>query len=89
MNDDNWKPQLSPDIKLQILDGEAVLLDQSNERVHQLDAVGTRMLEHCDGRRTVTEIVDALLELFDVTEEQLQQDASEFFTQLRSLKVLI
>lgn len=89
MIDTDWKPMLNPDIRVQVLDGEAVLLDRANERVHQLDSVGTRMCQLCDGERSVVEIVALLLEHYDVDEQRLQTDVSEFFTRLQALGVLV
>ena len=89
MNDDTWKPALDPGIKLQLLDGEAVLLDRANQRVHQLDAVGTRMLQLCNGQRSIAEIVELLLACYEVDEQRLQNDTSKFLTRLRTLNVLI
>ena len=40
---------VQPDLKTQIVDGEAVLLDRANERVHQLDGVGAFILGCCVG----------------------------------------
>lgn len=89
MNDDNWKPALNSGIRLQVLEGEAVLLDRANERVHQLDSVGTQMLQLCDGQRSVSEIVALLLERYEVDERQLRHDTSTFLKRLRSLNILV
>lgn len=88
MNDDGWKPLLRPGIKVQVLEGEAVLLDRENERVHQLDAVGTHMLQLCDGQRPLLEIVEALLPHYEVDEQRLRQDTLELLKRLQALGVL-
>ena len=72
-----------------MIEGEAVVLDRANERIHQLNEVGTFILERCDGTRTEADIVTALLERYDVTEAQAAADTSELLVQMRTLDILL
>ena len=88
MVDTTWTPAINTGIRITILDGEAVLLDGENERVHQLDAIGTRMLRTCDGKRSIDEIVAHLLAEYEVEETRLRNDVVELLMRLKSLGVL-
>ena len=88
MPDKPWIPVVEPGIRVTVLDEEAVLFDGRNERVHQLDTVGTRMLEACDGERSVDEIVAWLLDRYDVEESRLRADLLELLARLKTLGVV-
>jgi hypothetical protein len=88
MTQQPWRPAISPGVRVTVLDGEAVLFDGANERVHQLDAVGTSMLQACNGSRSVEEIVAHLLEAYDVEESLLRSDTCDLLMRLQTLGVL-
>ncbi len=50
--------------------------------MHQLNLLGGMIWALCDGTRTETQIVDQLLEEFDVEREVLATDVSEFVADL-------
>jgi len=60
------------------LGGEAVVLDATTGRYFGLNTVGLRIFELSREPREVREIVQTLLEEFDVTEEQLRGDVLGF-----------
>lgn len=83
-----WRPSLSPGIKLQDVDGQVILLDKENQRVHQLDHIGTRILNCCDGTRTVEDIVTRLTPKFDVSRTILAADIATLLKKMRELGLL-
>jgi len=83
-----WQPSLSRSITVQNVDDELILLDKENQRVHQLDSVGTRILQCCDGRRSIRDIVQRLSREFDVGEAELTNDVEVLLNKLIALKVL-
>ncbi len=60
--------------------GTSILLHSG--KMHSLNILGTEIWKLCDGK-TLQEIVSSLREIFDVEEEVLMKDASEF---LRNMK---
>lgn len=60
------------------LGGEAVVLDASTGRYFGLNEVGLRIFELTREPRSVQAIVQALLEEFEVEEEQLRSDVLGF-----------
>ncbi len=84
-----WQPSLAAGIKVQKVEDEAILLDAENRRVHQLDKVGARILDCCNGRRSVDDIIRHLLQKYDVSEDVLAVDVTKLLGRMKSLKVLI
>ena len=48
-----------------------------DRRLH-LDEYGTAVWKLCDGERTVAQIVDELIESYEVSREELERDVEEF-----------
>ena len=73
---------VSPDVMLQELDGEAVLLDLKSECYFGLDGVGTRIwrLVEDDGRLSVVHA--KLLDEYDVEPARLEDDLKELISRL-------
>ena len=66
----------------QELEGEAVLLNLENESYFGLDEVGTRMWMHLVEDGTLQDVLDRLLEEYEIDGETLKRDLSELVTQL-------
>jgi pyrroloquinoline quinone biosynthesis protein D len=50
--------------------------------MHQLNLLGGMIWDLCDGSRTQTQVVDVLLEEFDVERAELETDVAEFVDDL-------
>jgi hypothetical protein len=74
--------QISKDILAQELDGETVLLDLASDSFFGLDAVSTRVWNLLQDGADEGQIVDALLEEFEVGREVLEGDVAELLNQL-------
>ena len=88
-SDKDWRPKQSPDLWLKVLDDEAIILDRSNDRVHQLNAVATFMLQCCDGKRSQGDLVAEVVKRYSVDEQTAYRDASELLTSLRHLGIVV
>ncbi len=84
-----WQPSLAAGIKVQKVEDEAILLDAENQRVHQLDNVGARILECCNGRRSVDDIIRHMLQKYDVSDDVLANDVTTLLGRMKALKILI
>jgi methyltransferase-like protein len=84
-----WKPRLNPDLKVRIVDGEAIVLDRDNQRVHQLNETATFIIQRCDGTRSIDQLVAALLDHYDVTADVARSNATETLSNMRVLRILI
>jgi methyltransferase-like protein len=88
MNAEPWMPELRQNLRTQRTDGEAVLLDMANERVHQLNEVGTFILDRCDGTRTVDDIGAAVAEHYEVSENVATRDTAELLERMKALGIV-
>lgn len=59
-------------------DGEVYILDGTGEEIHQLNETGTLIWELCNGSETVAEIVDSILERYEVDTETATKTTVEF-----------
>lgn len=64
----------SPDVLVQELDGEAVLLNLESERYYGLDDVGTRVWRHLLEHRRLERVCEEMHREFDVNESTLRAD---------------
>jgi len=66
----------------QEVDGEMVLLDMESENYFGLDEVGTAIWQAMQEYGTLQEVLNALLEQYDVEPEVLESDLSDFVGKL-------
>ena len=69
--DDRYVPQQSPDVFTVVIDGEAVLLDEREQRLHHLNVPATLVWSCLDGDATVGELATELSEELDVEHPRL------------------
>ncbi|HKB24818.1 MAG TPA: PqqD family protein [Methylomirabilota bacterium] len=72
----------SPKTAWRVIEGEAVILSLDTKAFRGLNAVGSRVWELIDGRRSVDEIVEVVVREFDVTREQAAADVQAFVREL-------
>jgi hypothetical protein len=85
----NSYPVSHPQVAAQIVDDEAVIVLSDAGEINVLDPVGTRVWELIDGLRTVQQIVDVIVDEFEVTLEQAQSDVVEFMETLVQDKMVV
>ena len=66
----------------QEVDGEMVLLDMESENYFGLDEVGTAIWQAMQEKETLREVLGLLLEQYEVEEEMLENDLSDFVGKL-------
>ncbi len=66
----------------QIVDDEMVLLDMNSENYFGLDEVGTDIWRAIEEKGVLQEVLEALLESYDVEEEILKKDLINFVQKL-------
>ena len=77
------------DIAWRAVEDEALLVHPRKGKVYPLNPVGLRLWQLSEGALTGEEIVQKLLAEFEVKEEELAQDISEFANQLKSEGLLL
>jgi hypothetical protein len=74
--------RLNPDVLFQELQGDAVLLDMKTGVYFGLDQVGTRMWHLLGERGSVSLVVAAITEEFDVSPERCSEDVIDLIRKL-------
>jgi hypothetical protein len=76
------------DVRFRVIGDEAVIVRQEEAEVIALNEVGASILSLLDSRRSVGDLLDALLEEYDVDRDSLAGDVSRFLTELREAGVV-
>ena len=76
------------EFSLEEVAGETLVLDDQQGRVHQLNSTASFIWKRCDGKTTIQQIVNALIDNFDVELEVARRDVTEVVAKLRSLNLL-
>ncbi len=79
----NRRIEIKPDVLVNEVGGEAVLLDLNSEEYFGLDEVGTRIWCRLTTSPTVHIAYEALLEEYDVESLTLQHDIDELIAKLK------
>ena len=72
----------------QLADGSAVLVDEATGSGYALNATAAEVWALCDGQRTLDDIVDALLDRYEATPEQVHESVIALVVHLRDLGML-
>lgn len=78
------KPQPITDVIWRVLDDNAVLVSPQGGQVTILNGVGTKIWSLIDGQNSVKDIARHLVDQYDVSIQQAQQDVEQFLTKLDS-----
>ena len=73
---------VSPEVMLQEIEGESVLLDLKSECYFGLDPIGTRMWRLIERDGSLRSVHGALLEEYDVEPARLEQDLEMLIEEL-------
>jgi Coenzyme PQQ synthesis protein D (PqqD) len=94
------RPRRHPDLAWRNWGGQVVILapaghepegpeEQRDGAEHDLNEVGSRLWELCDGARTVGELALALVSEFEVDLATAQRDSADFVRELVRRKLLV
>jgi hypothetical protein len=81
-------PKHALDIRGRDLGDEYLFYDATGRRVHVLNHCARRVWIWCDGTRTVTELVDRVMETYSVEEGRAQKDVAGVIQDLLDLGLL-
>lgn len=82
------KVSVSPSQVTSELDEEAVILDMKKKIYYGLEPVGARIWQMIQEPKTVDEIVNALVEEFEVEEDVCLQDCVSFISELKEKELV-
>jgi hypothetical protein len=75
-------PRQNEDTAARTIEGEAFIVNAETSELHNLNPVGTRVFELVDGARTVKDIVEAIVEEYEVDHDTAERDVAEFLAVL-------
>ena len=73
---------LEPDYFLEKIDNEITVYHPSLTTSLYLNETGALIWELCDGKRTVTDVIDILLELYPESRGQIHNDVTDIISRL-------
>jgi GeoRSP system PqqD family protein len=88
----NWIesiPVQSTDTAWRVVDGECIIITPPKSRATVLNTVGSRIWELCDGKNSTGEIVEKLLDEYNVERDVLVQDVKEFLDTMAQKELIL
>ena len=82
-------PVLAPQVAIQMVEGQAVMVLADSGEVIVLNGVGTRIVELMDGNRDLGEIAAAIESEYDVSSAEARGDLDAFLQTLTEAGALI
>ncbi|HXV76093.1 MAG TPA: PqqD family protein [Candidatus Polarisedimenticolaceae bacterium] len=79
------RPRKTDRFMFKDLGDEFLLYDPQGEQIHVLNGTAREVLLLCDGRRSIVELVAALVERFEVDEATAERDVGELLEHLSEL----
>ncbi|MBI2058210.1 MAG: PqqD family protein [Nitrospirae bacterium] len=73
-----------PEIAFRIIDGEAVVITPKDGVMHTLNHVGTALWKMLEKKPTRNDLVDSLVEAYEVTPAAARKDVDGFVAELMS-----
>ena len=77
-----------PDVRIQQVDGETLVLDDQNGYIHQFNDSASFVWRQCDGKTSIVEIARRFAEEFELEDFVATKDVSEVIENLCALKLL-
>ncbi len=81
-------PTIRPDVTVQHVDDEILVLDLKSEHIHQLNATAAWILTRCNGENSVESITRDFAEYFSLDPETAAGDVATAIEQLNQIKVI-
>ena len=81
-------PTIRPDVTVQHVDDEILVLDLESEHIHQLNATAAWILTQCNGENTVESITRDFAEHFSLDPETAVNDVNNVIEQLVQVNVI-
>lgn len=79
---DDERPAVRAEVDAATLDGEVVVYNAGDGRVHQLDRLGSLLWDLLDGSATVRELVDDVADAFGAPRDDVDRDVKAFVAEL-------
>jgi hypothetical protein len=81
-------PKRRSNLNWRTIDGETLILNRPEGRLHQLNPTASFIWDCCDGNSNIAEIVDRLAGVYEVDARTACKDVEEVLFNLRNSKLL-
>ncbi len=81
-------PKRRGDLNYRSIDGETLILNRQDDRLHQLNATASFIWDCCDGNSNLADIVDRLAGAYEVDSNTARKDVEEILSNLRRSNLL-
>ena len=81
-------PKRRSDLNYKTIDGETLILNREEGRLHQLNPTASFIWDCCDGNSDIAEIIDRLAATYEVDYSTARKDVEEVLSNLRNSKLL-
>lgn len=81
-------PRQSPTVSVKEIDGQLLVLDRPNGKLHELNATARFIWELCNGQNTTDEIAEAMVATFDIDSETASQDVMVTLEQFEASRLI-
>lgn len=86
---DSRVPVRREDVHIREIEGELVILDSRNERMHSLNPAAAFIFERIDGRRSEADIWREVVDGFEVAPDVAEKDTRQCLAQLKDLGLVV
>lgn len=93
MKDLDKIPNKNTELAWRVIDGEAVIIPldeqtKDSEKIDFMNPTGTRIWEFIDGKNTIKQIIDKILEEYEIEQKDAQKEVVSFIKKLKSKKLV-
>jgi hypothetical protein len=81
-------PKIRPNVTVQHVDDEILVLDLRSERIHQLNATAAWIFTQCNGKNSIESITRDFAEYFSLDPETAASDVASTIEQLNQVMVI-
>ncbi|MFC1773205.1 PqqD family protein [Pseudomonadota bacterium] len=81
-------PNISPDVNVQHVGDETLVLDLNSGQIHQLNTTAAWILAQCNGENSIESIVSNFAEHFSLDSETATSDVAGTIEQLMQVNVI-
>ena len=83
------KLSFAPDVVVQVINGEALILKLHEEEVFSLNETGARVAQLIELRRSLGEVIDTLTDEYETGREQIERDVNDLVQALVSKGLVV
>ncbi len=88
MDTSTYQPLRAENIVFRDIEGEGILYQVEEAKVHVLNGTAYAIWKQCDGKHTIEQIAKALTKTFRVDEQTALKDVKKSVEEFRNLKLL-